>query len=182
MYERSGIVAEPGALAYSRDRGAAGDWRGAISFDTATDDGEPNSGGAGRNAGVAIGYGGVLYWQHFKLPSDLPLSPPVHMGWASARGGIGAVLPECVAVRLDASAAEFARGSGDGPEGRGCGLAGAKTIVGRNALVVAQVAASLMLMTAAFLMCEASRRVGIGRRVRDGQPVDGELRSPVGAV
>ena len=85
--------------------------------------------GLGGLLGVAIGYGGVLYWQHFKLPSDLPLSPPVHM---DARVMIAGLVLACLsallcglAPALQSSRADLVTGlkaaDVDTPGGNDCG-------------------------------------------------------------
>ncbi len=62
---------------------------------------------------------------------------------------------------------------------------GRKRLWGRNALVVAQVSMSLMLLTASFLMFRGfhnSLQEGIGFAKERGSPADGEVRSAPGAV
>jgi macrolide transport system ATP-binding/permease protein len=108
--------------------------------------------GLGGVLGSAMGYGGVLYWQHFKLPSDLPLTVPVHM---DGRVLVAGLALSCLSALLCGLVPALQSSRGDlvtGLKAADVDSPGRKRLWGRNTLVVAQVAASLMLMTAAFLM------------------------------
>jgi macrolide transport system ATP-binding/permease protein len=114
--------------------------------------------GLGGLLGIAMGYGGVLYWQHFKLASDLPETVPVHMDYRVMVAGLAlsvlsALLCGLVPA-LQSSRADLVTGLKAADVDQG----GRKRLWGRNALVVVQVAASLMLLTAAFLMVRGFRR------------------------
>ena len=106
----------------------------------------------GGLGGVAIGYGGEKFWAHFKLPSDLPVSVPVHMDarvlWAGLAFTTVSALLCGLAPALQTTSADLISGLKSG----GLDVPGRKRLWGRDVLVVAQVSVSLMLLTAAFLM------------------------------
>src|ERR1700693_1456941 len=109
----------------------------------------------GGLAGIAIGYG-VVAWFHSKqsiiFMTDLPLTIPFRMDIrvllaALALSALSALLcglvPALQSTRLDLV---------NGLKSADVDLPGRKRLWGRNALVVAQVAMSLMLLAASFLM------------------------------
>ena len=119
-------------------------------------DGEPDTGDAlGGLAGVAIGYG-VIEWFHSKqsvvFMTDLPNAVPFHMDKR--------VLLACVALSVLcallcglAPALQSTRVDlVNALKSADVDIPGRKRLWGRNMLVVAQVAMSLMLLTASFLM------------------------------
>ena len=109
----------------------------------------------GGLAGIAIGYGIVEWFQSFQnvvFMTDLPLSVPFRMDTrvllaSLALSALSALLcglaPALESTRLDLVNA-LKSADVDVP--------GRKRLWGRNVLVVAQVSASLMLLTASFLM------------------------------
>ncbi len=118
--------------------------------------------GAGGAAGIALGYFAITLLQRFTIPADLPVHVPFRMDErvlfaCVALTVLSAVLcglaPALQSTRADVSAGLRASES-DAPGRRG--------MWGRNALVVAQVAMSLMLLTASFLMAR-SFQASIGR-------------------
>jgi putative ABC transport system permease protein len=115
----------------------------------------------GGVVGVAIGYGFVEWFQSKQtivFETDLPMAVPMRMDGrvlvaALALAGLSAVL--CgLAPALQSTRTDLVKGlkSADAePPGR-------KRLWGRNVLVVAQVAGSLMLLTASILMARSFER------------------------
>ena len=109
----------------------------------------------GGLAGVGIGYGIVLWFQSFQnviFMTDLPVSIPFRMDTrvllvSLALSALSALLcglvPALQSTRVDLV---------NGLKSADVDVPGRKRLWGRNVLVVAQVSASLMLLTAAFLM------------------------------
>jgi len=109
----------------------------------------------GGVAGMAIGYGLVEWFQSFQnvvFMTDLPFSIPFRMDTrvllaSLALSGLSALLcglvPALQSTRTDVVS---------GLKSADVDVPGRKRLWGRNVLVVAQVAASLMLLTASFLM------------------------------
>jgi predicted permease len=109
----------------------------------------------GGLAGVAIGYGIVQWFQSFRnviFMTDLPFSIPFQMDTrvllaSIALSALSALLcglaPALQSTRVDLV---------NGLKSADVDVPGRKRLWGRNVLVVAQVAASLMLLTASFLM------------------------------
>jgi predicted permease len=112
----------------------------------------------GGLAGIVIGYG-IVVWFHTKesvvFMTELPMALPFHMDRrvllaCVALGVLSAIL--CgLAPALQSTRVDLVNGlksaEGDAP--------GRKRMWGRNVLVVAQVAMSLMLLTASFLMARS---------------------------
>jgi predicted permease len=106
-------------------------------------------------AGIGIGYGIVLWFQSFQnviFMTDLPFSIPFRMDTrvllaSLALSAFSALLcglvPALQSTRVDLV---------NGLKSADVDVPGRKRLWGRNVLVVAQVSASLMLLTAAFLM------------------------------
>jgi len=109
----------------------------------------------GGLAGAAIGYGIVAWFQTFQnvvLMTDLPVAIPFRMDTRAlfvslALSVMSAILCGMVPA-LQSSRTDLVNGL----KAAEIDVPGRKRLWGRNALVVAQVATSLMLLTAAFLM------------------------------
>jgi len=107
----------------------------------------------GGLGGIAIGYLGIRFMQAFSIPAELPVRIPFRMDGrillASFALSVLSALLCGLAPAMQSTRADLVRGlksaEGDEPAGR-------KRLWGRNALVVAQVAMSLMLLAATFLM------------------------------
>ena len=109
----------------------------------------------GGLVGIAVGYGIVLWFQSFQnviFMTDLPFSIPFRMDTrvllaSLALSALSALLcglaPALQSTRVDLV---------NGLKSADVDLPGRKRLWGRNVLVVAQVSASLMLLTASFLM------------------------------
>ena len=111
--------------------------------------------GLGGLAGIALGYGAIQLLQRFSIPSDLPLTIPFRMDTRVLLACVTLAVVSAVlcglAPALQSTRTDLASGlrSADvEPPGR-------RGMWGRNALVVAQVAMSLMLLTASFLMARS---------------------------
>jgi predicted permease len=109
----------------------------------------------GGLGGIAIGYGGIKAMGTFTIPAELPVKIPFRMdmrvlGVSLALSVLCAILcglaPALQSTRLNLVNGLKASADGDG-SGRG-----ARRMWGRNALVIAQIAMSLMLLAASFLM------------------------------
>jgi len=117
----------------------------------------------GGLGGVAIGYGIVQWFHTFQFMSELPLAVPFRMDARAlmaslALAGLSALL--CgVAPALRSTRADLVNGLKSGE----VDVPGRRRLWGRNALVVAQVSASLMLLAAAFLMARGFERALLER-------------------
>ena len=150
----AGLLLSRRADADAGDRHSAGDRRGALPADPAASHREP-----GARAARRPGRDRRRIPRH---PGDADLldsgraagQGAVPDGRAHARGQPRAVGPERALLRPRTGAAEHAHEPGEGPQGdRRRGVRrGRKRLWGRNALVVAQIAMSMMLLAASFLM------------------------------
>lgn len=115
----------------------------------------------GGLGGVAVGYAGIEFLSAFELPSQLPLTMPFRMDTrvllASLALSVVSALLCGLAPALQSTRTDLVNGlkSADVDE------PGRKRLWGRNALVVAQVATSLMLLTACFLMARSFREIAL---------------------
>jgi len=108
----------------------------------------------GGLGGIAVGYGAIGLLQTFRIPTELPIQVPFRMDTrvllASLVLSVLSALFCGLAPALQSTRTDLVNGlkaaDVDAPGG------GRKRLWGRNALVVAQVATSLMLLAAAFLM------------------------------
>lgn len=114
--------------------------------------------GLGGLAGVAVGYAGIEFLQTFSIPSDLPLTIPFRMDTRVLLACVGLAVVSAVlcglAPALQSARADVApalRAADVDPPGK-------RRMWARNSLVVAQVAMSLMLLTATFLMARSFQR------------------------
>lgn len=115
----------------------------------------------GGLAGIAVGYGFIEWFQSKQsvvFMTDLPMSVPMQMDGrvlfvAIALSLLSALL--CgLAPALQSTRADLVNGLKSGE----VDTPGRKRLWGRNALVVAQVSASLMLLTASFLMARSFQK------------------------
>ena len=108
-------------------------------------------GGAG---GVVVGYVGISLLRRFTIPTELPIEVPFRMDprvlLASLALSVMSALVCGLAPALQSTRMDLVNGL-KSAEGEDLGP-GRKRLWGRNALVVAQVAMSLMLLAASFLM------------------------------
>jgi len=116
----------------------------------------------GGLAGIGVGYGGISFIRRFTIPAELPVEIPFRMDER--------VLLACLAMSVLsalfcglAPALQTTRGDlVTGLKAADVDEPGRRRLWGRNALVVAQVAMSLMLLTAAFLMARSFRDSAAG--------------------
>jgi predicted permease len=126
--------------------------------------------------GIAVGYAGIRALQTFSIPSELPVIVPFRMdGRVLAAAIVMSVVSALfcgLAPALQSTRGDLVAGlkSGDGDE-RGGGR-GRKRLWGRNALVVAQIAMSMMLLAVTFLMFRGFQH---GLLEGTGFPTDGRL-------
>jgi macrolide transport system ATP-binding/permease protein len=108
--------------------------------------------------GVAVGYGGIKFLMTFRIPAALPVTIPFQMDTrillASVALSILSALACGLAPALQSTRVDLVNGLKSG----GVDGSGRKRLWARNALVVAQVATSLMLLTATFLMVRGFQR------------------------
>ncbi|MDP9050048.1 MAG: ABC transporter permease [Acidobacteriota bacterium] len=111
----------------------------------------------GGLGGIAVGYGGVSFLATFKIPVELPVTIPFRMdarvllaslALAALSALVCGLAPALQSTRMDLV---------NGLKSADVDLPGRKRMWGRNALVVAQVSMSLMLLTASFLMARSFR-------------------------
>ncbi len=129
---------------------------------------------AGGLCGIAIGYVGIHFMGKFRIPAELPVKIPFQMDTrvllASFAFSVLSALFCGLAPALQSTRLNLVKGlkSADGDDGGG----GRKRMWGRNALVVAQIAMSLMLLAASFLMFRGfqnslSEGLGFAEQARD---------------
>lgn len=119
--------------------------------------------GLGGALGVVVAYGGITYLREFDIPAELPVTIPFQLDGRVLAASLliaGATALLCgLAPALQSTRADLVVGlkaADVEPPGR-------KRLWGRSALVVAQVALSLMLLASTFLMARSFREsVGSG--------------------
>ncbi len=111
--------------------------------------------GAGGAAGVVLGYAAIQALRRFSIPADLPVTVPFQMDvrvllacvvLAVTSAVLCGLAPALQSTRADVTVG--LRSADVDPPGR-------RGMWGRNALVVSQVALSLALLTASFLMARS---------------------------
>ena len=106
----------------------------------------------GGLGGIAIGYAAISFLSTFRIPTELPITFPFRvdnriLAASLALSALSALF--CgLAPALQSTRADLVRGL----KAADADVPGRKRLWGRNALVVAQVSMSLMLLAAAFLM------------------------------
>ncbi len=112
----------------------------------------------GGLGGVLVGYWGIDVFRQFSIPSELPLTTPFRMDTrvllASLALSVLSALLCGLAPALQTTRVDLVKGL----KTADVDLPGRRHLWGRNALVVAQVSISLMLLTAAFLMMRGFRQ------------------------
>jgi predicted permease len=106
----------------------------------------------GGLGGIAVGYGSIKLLSTFRIPSELPVTIPFRMDTrvllASLALSVLSALFCGLAPALQSTRADLVYGL----KSADVDVPGRKRLWGRNVLVVAQIAMSLMLLTAAFRM------------------------------
>jgi macrolide transport system ATP-binding/permease protein len=118
--------------------------------------------GLGGLGGVAIGYAGIHgFLQSFTIPTELPVKIPFRMDArllvAIVALAVGSAVVCGLAPALRGSRSDLATGL----KAADVELPGPRRLWGRNLLVVAQVAISLMLLTSSLLMARSFRRAAL---------------------
>jgi predicted permease len=106
----------------------------------------------GGLGGIAVGYGGIQFLTTFRIPAELPVTIPFRM---DARMLLASFVVSVVSAILCGLAPALQSTRSDlvnGLKSADVDMPGRTRLWGRNVLVVAQVAMSLMLLTASFLM------------------------------
>jgi len=106
----------------------------------------------GGLGGIAVGYAGIEFLRTFQIPAELPVEIPFRMDTRVLLASLALSVVSAIfcglAPALQSTRMDLVHGlksaDGDGTERR--------RLWGRNALVIAQVAMSMMLLAAAFLM------------------------------
>jgi predicted permease len=111
--------------------------------------------------GVAVGYAGIQALRTFRIPAELPVIVPFRMDGRVLAAAIALSVISALfcglAPALQATRGDLVSGLKSGEGGNGGGT-GRRRLWGRNALVVAQIAMSLMLLAVTFLMMRGFRQ------------------------
>jgi putative ABC transport system permease protein len=106
----------------------------------------------GGLCGIAVGYTGIHIMTKFRIPAELPVKLPfrmdTHVLLASLAFSVLSALICGLAPALQSTRMDLVNGL----KSADVGVPGRRRLWGRNALVVAQIAMSLMLLAASFLM------------------------------
>jgi macrolide transport system ATP-binding/permease protein len=106
----------------------------------------------GGLGGIAVGYGAITFLSTFNIPAELPVTIPFRMDTrvllASLALSVLSALFCGLAPALQSTRADLVNGL----KSADVDVPGRKRLWGRNLLVVAQIATSLMLLAASFLM------------------------------
>jgi putative ABC transport system permease protein len=106
----------------------------------------------GGLGGIAIGYAGINWFGRFSIPAELPVKIPFRMDTRLLLVCIGLSVVSAVFCGL-APALQSTRGDlATGLKAADVDVPGRKGLWGRNALVVAQISMSMMLLAGSFLM------------------------------
>lgn len=112
----------------------------------------------GGLGGIAVGYVGIKLMTTFSIPTELPVKIPfrmdTHVLLASLALSVLSAIFCGLAPALQSTRADLVNGL----KSADVDLPGRRRLWGRNALVVAQVSMSLMLLAAAFLMFRGFQR------------------------
>jgi predicted permease len=111
----------------------------------------------GGVGGIAVGWAGIEYMQNFRIPSELPATVPFRMDGRILAAAIGLSLLCALACGLAPALQSTRADLVNGLKTADVDVPSRRRPWGRNLLVVAQVAMSLMLLTASFLMARSFR-------------------------
>jgi predicted permease len=111
----------------------------------------------GGLGGVVVGYAGIQLLTTFRIPSELPVTLPFQMDARVLLASIALSLSSALLCGLAPALQSARMDLLLGLKSADVDAPGRKRLWGRNVLVVAQVSASLMLLTAAFLMARSFR-------------------------
>ncbi len=111
----------------------------------------------GGLGGIAVAYGGIQFLCSTTIPAELPVTNPFRMDTRVLLACLGLSLLSALLCGLAPALQSASADLVNGLKSAGVDVPGRKRLWGRNALVVAQVSTSLMLLTAAFLMVRGFR-------------------------
>ncbi len=114
--------------------------------------------GLGGLLGVGIGYAGIRLMRTFSIPSELPVTIPFRMDTRLLSASLVLSVVSALVCGLAPALQSVRTDLVSGLKSAGVEEPGRKRLWGRNALVVAQVSLSLMLLSAAFLMARSFQR------------------------
>lgn len=106
----------------------------------------------GGLAGIAVGYGAIRFFQTFSIPSELPVTIPFRLDTRVLLASLALSVLSAIVCGLAPALQSTRADLVNGLKSADVDVPGRKRLWGRNALVVAQVSMSLMLLTASFLM------------------------------
>jgi predicted permease len=112
---------------------------------------------AGGVGGVVVAYGGIEFFRAFSIPSELPVTIPFQLDGRVLFVTLALSLASALLCGLAPAVQSSRTDLVNGLKTADVDLPGRKRLWGRNLLVVAQVAMSLMLLTAAFVMMRGFR-------------------------
>src|SRR5258706_7302794 len=112
----------------------------------------------GGLGGIAVAYGIISFFGTFRIPTDLPVTIPFRMDarvlLASLAFSVVSAILCGLAPALQSTKVDLVNGL----KSADVDMPGRRRLWGRNALVVAQVSMSLMLLTASFLVARSFQR------------------------
>jgi putative ABC transport system permease protein len=106
----------------------------------------------GALAGIAVGYGGIKVLGTIAVPTELPVEIPFRMDTRVLAASLALSVLTALLCGLAPALQSTRTDLVNGLKPADADVPGRKRLWGRNALVVAQIAISLMLLTASFLM------------------------------
>jgi predicted permease len=111
----------------------------------------------GGLGGIAVAYVGIEFFRTFSIPAELPVTVPFRMDTRVLLASLALSLLSALLCGLAPALQSTRTDLLNGLKAADVDVPGRKHGWGRNALVVAQVSMSLMLLTAAFLMVRGFR-------------------------
>jgi predicted permease len=111
----------------------------------------------GGLAGVVVGYGVIELFRSFSIPSALPVTVPFRMDVRVLIACLAMSVVSAILCGLAPALQSTRRNLVTGLKTADVDMPGRRRLWGRNALVVAQVSTSLMLLTASLLMMRGFR-------------------------
>jgi predicted permease len=116
----------------------------------------------GGLGGIAVGYGGLQFLQTFKIPAALPVTVPFRMDTRVLLASLAISLVSALLCGIMPALQSTRTDLVNGLKAADVDEPGRKRLWGRQALVVAQVATSLMLLAASFLMLRGFQNSLVG--------------------
>ncbi len=106
----------------------------------------------GGLGGIAVGWLGIHFMSTFSIPTELPVTIPFRMDTRVLLASLGLSVVSALFCGLAPALQSTRADLVNGLKAADVDLPGRRTLWGRNALVVAQIAMSVMLLAASFLM------------------------------